>query len=344
MPEGFRKLPSGRIQWRVMVDHRQMSGTSATLAAARHARSQAILDAGSRPADTPTVGEAIEMYLADVEQSAATGDSQTWARAKLPDAFLERRVADVDATVAAALWRQLEAAGVSRHAQRKASNLLSKTWRMAIEWGWAPMSPWVHARPKAPADPEPIQPPTVEEVRAIIAAAPTSDLALYWSLSARTGARTGELAAIQWADVTANGLVVRRNVTRRDEIRQTKTGTKGHRTVPLDAKMQRMLAKRERRPGVAWVFADNYGDPWRPDRAALAFRRVADDLGVDGSIHGLRHFCATQWLGAGVPITTVSHLLGHANVTTTLNTYGHWLPAQGRDAVEGLGALLDGLG
>jgi integrase len=92
---------------------------------------------------------------------------------------------------------------------------------------------------------------------------------------------------------------------------------------------------------VPWLFADVNGDAWHPDRAARAFRRVARSLGLTCSIHDLRHFCATQWLAAGVP--TVAAMLGHANTSTTLNTYGHWMPAQGRQAVEGLGAVLDAL-
>ena len=42
--------------------------------------------------------------------------------------------------------------------------------------------------------------------------------------------------------------------------------------------------------------------------------------------HDLRHNCGSLLLSEGVPITTVSRILGHANVSITLSVYAHQLP------------------
>jgi integrase len=51
---------------------------------------------------------------------------------------------------------------------------------------------------------------------------------------------------------------------------------------------------------------------------------------------------ATRMLAAGVPVPTVSGRLGHANSSTTLNVYSHFLEVSDREAAEVLGKLLDG--
>jgi len=50
--------------------------------------------------------------------------------------------------------------------------------------------------------------------------------------------------------------------------------------------------------------------------------------------HDLRHTCATLLLRQGVNPKYVQELLGHANVSLTLNVYSHVLPDMG-DAAAG---------
>jgi integrase len=60
----------------------------------------------------------------------------------------------------------------------------------------------------------------------------------------------------------------------------------------------------------------------------------------DVRLHDLRHFSATRLLAAGVPIRTVSGRLGHANASTTLGVYAHFVQDSDRDAADALGAVL----
>jgi len=57
--------------------------------------------------------------------------------------------------------------------------------------------------------------------------------------------------------------------------------------------------------------------------------------------HDLRHTAATLLLGRGVPVKVVSELLGHANVSITLNMYGHVLPHM-QQAAQTMDAILSG--
>jgi integrase len=56
--------------------------------------------------------------------------------------------------------------------------------------------------------------------------------------------------------------------------------------------------------------------------------------------HDLRHTCATLLLRQGVHVKYVQELLGHANISLTLNVYSHVLPDMGDAAAGGMDAAL----
>ncbi|MER3419633.1 MAG: hypothetical protein C4290_03505 [Chloroflexota bacterium] len=56
--------------------------------------------------------------------------------------------------------------------------------------------------------------------------------------------------------------------------------------------------------------------------------------------HDLRHTCASLLLAQGVPARTIMEILGHSQVTLTLNTYAHLLPGMAHTALAQLDALL----
>ena len=64
--------------------------------------------------------------------------------------------------------------------------------------------------------------------------------------------------------------------------------------------------------------------------------------GVKVRFHDLRHFSATQLIGAGVDVRTVAHRLGHADPSTTLRVYAHALAQRDREAAAILGRLVAG--
>jgi integrase len=56
--------------------------------------------------------------------------------------------------------------------------------------------------------------------------------------------------------------------------------------------------------------------------------------------HDLRHFSATQLIGAGTDVRTVAGRLGHADPSTTLRVYTHALADRDKAAAQVLGELL----
>jgi integrase len=59
----------------------------------------------------------------------------------------------------------------------------------------------------------------------------------------------------------------------------------------------------------------------------------------DMRLHDLRHSCATLLLAQGVNPRVVMETLGHSQVSLTLNTYSHVLPALQRDAAARMDAV-----
>jgi integrase len=57
-------------------------------------------------------------------------------------------------------------------------------------------------------------------------------------------------------------------------------------------------------------------------------------------LHDLRHFTATQLIGAGVDARTVAGRLGHSDPSVTLRVYAHALEERDRAAAEIMGRVL----
>jgi integrase len=204
-----------------------------------------------------------------------------------------------------------------------------------------------------------INPPDPAAVRRLIAEADASnpEFGMFLRLAASTGARRGELCALQWSDVDLErGSVA---ITKALEpygaagrIKETKTGNR--RRVALDEATtalmrEHALAMQRRASAVGgslgpWVFSSDpaCATPWHPASVTHWFGRLARSVGVACRLHDLRHFAATQALDAGLPVVAVSRRLGHARSSTTLDVYGHWVPDTDQEVAGALGRLLVG--
>jgi integrase len=57
---------------------------------------------------------------------------------------------------------------------------------------------------------------------------------------------------------------------------------------------------------------------------------------MEWHFHQLRHSFASHHLSAGVPLEVISNACGHADITTTRNVYGKFLPVKGKKGVQGM--------
>jgi integrase len=72
----------------------------------------------------------------------------------------------------------------------------------------------------------------------------------------------------------------------------------------------------------------------------IRFRVKRASLPQTLRFHDLRHTCATLLLKQGVNPKFVQDLLGHADISLTLNTYSHVLPDMGDAAAGGMDVAL----
>jgi integrase len=91
------------------------------------------------------------------------------------------------------------------------------------------------------------------------------------------------------------------------------------------------------------VFPSGAGTPLSGGNLNRAFKALLKRAGLPQTIrfHDLRHTCATLLLRQGVNPKFVQNLLGHEDVSLTLNVYSHVLPDMGDTAAY---AMDDALG
>jgi integrase len=56
------------------------------------------------------------------------------------------------------------------------------------------------------------------------------------------------------------------------------------------------------------------------------------------TLHGCRHTFASFAIASGMNPKTLSTIMGHADISTTFDLYGHWLPGSEDEAVARLDA------
>ena len=94
-------------------------------------------------------------------------------------------------------------------------------------------------------------------------------------------------------------------------------------------------------PSTGLVFTSERGTPLEPRNLVRHFKSALAKAGLPETIrfHDLRHWCASLLIAYDVHPKAIQEILGHANITTTLNIYGHLLPKVLRSATDRMGAL-----
>ena len=99
------------------------------------------------------------------------------------------------------------------------------------------------------------------------------------------------------------------------------------------------------RAGADWtetglIFTSKRGGYIHPTNLSQYLRRDLEKAGLPPiRFHDLRHSFATVLAGAGAHVAIVAGMLGHANPTTTLSTYTHFVPGMQSMAVSRLNEM-----
>ena len=178
---------------------------------------------------------------------------------------------------------------------------------------------------------------SAKQIKRFLKAAEGDEYFALFVLAVTTGARIGEILGLAWSDVDVRRgqLTIQRaakEVGGHLFVEDTKT-PRSRRTIKLtpqavealkDVRKKAKAGDRLDRP----VFCDTAGGYMRRSniiaRHFYPIRKIAKIPQI--RFHDLRHSAATLMLSSGVPVPTVSAVLGHANPATTLAIYSHVLP------------------
>lgn len=186
-----------------------------------------------------------------------------------------------------------------------------------------------------------------EQIGRFLAVAMRERFAPFWALTLIEGFRRGEALGLRWSDLrwsddggciaTIDQTIVQNLADRGALLIQNRTKTKGsRRSVQLTpTTITVLLAHRDRqrfeRQRLADLWTDHdlivtngAGGPINPANIGRNLKRVIAEAEVPAvTVHGLRHIASTIMLRSGVSPALVAQKIGHTDISTTFNIYGH---------------------
>lgn len=153
-----------------------------------------------------------------------------------------------------------------------------------------------------------------------------------------TGIRLGEICALKWKDISLESSTI--YVTKTIQRLSTKKGDKkteliltkpksicSIRTIPMPSVLSDIIRKfQEKVPCIEnhYVLSNQENKPIEPRTYEYRFKKYLEQAGISYyKFHTLRHTFATNCVNAGVDIKSLSEILGHSNVSVTLQKYVH---------------------
>lgn len=162
-----------------------------------------------------------------------------------------------------------------------------------------------------------------------------------------SGMRIGEICALTWEDIdTDNGIInIRKTIQRiyiiedgkrRTELLLDTPKTKNSiREVPMGRDLLRMLKPFKKIVNPLFYVLTNDAKPTEPRTYRSYYKNLMKQLEIpEIKFHGLRHSFATRCIESKCDYKTVSVLLGHSNISTTLNLYVHPNMEQKKKAID----------
>lgn len=171
------------------------------------------------------------------------------------------------------------------------------------------------------------------------------NLGIYICLS--TGLRIGEVCALTWDDIDAEQGVIYVTKTiqriylvgeiekRTEIIIDTPKSKNSIREIPMTRDLLRIVKTLKRVVNGSFYVLTNSATPTEPRTYRNYYKRLMKQLDIPAlKFHGLRHSFATRCIESNCDYKTVSVLLGHSNISTTLNLYVHPNMEQKKRCIE----------
>jgi integrase len=244
------------------------------------------------------------------------------------------------------LYRDKLKSGLSPRSVQIIHATAHKALKQAVRWRMVRTNVAEHATPPKSSRRDMLV-LTVEQSQILLRTAERKQPHLYalYVLAVTTGARLGELLALQRGDVdlTAGTLRISKSV-HNGRVTAPKTSA-ARRTIRLSRTALDALDDHiSLYAGDAWLFPSLVNDMsihrstlhisyWKPLLKAAG-------LPQETRFHDLRHAAASIMLGNNVPLPVVSHVLGHANPAITGTVYAHMLDNMSGYGAEAMDAAL----
>ncbi|HEY6284837.1 MAG TPA: site-specific integrase [Ktedonobacteraceae bacterium] len=208
-----------------------------------------------------------------------------------------------------------------------------------------------------------VHPLTLDQVHKLLAVVEGHEMEALFKLALATGLRRGELMGLKWQDINLDTgtLQVRRLLSRvpskmpgKGYVEAEPKTQKSRRSVVIAPfALEALKHHRERqleakiKVGRLWqdhdyVFCTSIGTHLNPTRDMLdQLKALLKKAGLpDIRFHDLRHSAATLLLSVGVHPKVVQEILGHSQISITMDVYSHVLPGMQQDAMSRLNAIL----
>lgn len=248
------------------------------------------------------------------------------------------------------LYRAKEKDGLSPKTINSIHGVLHKALDNAVRWNLVARNVCDVVSPPRIVRAE-IQPLTMEQARVLLRAARGHRLEEIIMLGLTTGMRRGELLGLKWQDIDLEKgtLQVRRTLDYYAKIGYVENEPKtarGRRNITLPSfvvdklRLYRIqqaaiqVATGDEWEDLGYVFTGLHGGRMNPRYLVKMFGRLLEEANLPHlRFHDLRHSAATLLLSMEVNAKVVQELLGHSNISMTMDTYSHVLPSMQKEAM-----------
>lgn len=172
-------------------------------------------------------------------------------------------------------------------------------------------------------------------------------------ISLHTGLRIGEICALSWEDIDIENRIIHvRHTVARIKSTDFSEGNSSkliidapktkasNRDIPIPSVLLPILKSNCTAASSKYVVSDTK-DFVSPRTYEYRYHRLLEKCGIESvNYHVLRHTFATRCIEAGVDVKSLSEILGHSNVSITLNTYVHSSMEMKRTQLEKLNFLI----
>lgn len=164
-----------------------------------------------------------------------------------------------------------------------------------------------------------------------------------------TGLRIGELCALEKNDIDEYKIKINKTMQRLQKtpgetmlnIGPPKTPT-SNREIPIPSFLREYIKFfKEQNPNQKYMLGTSKMPIVEPRIMQLKFKKYLEDAGIEhANFHALRHSFATRAIECGFEVTSLSAVLGHSTVVTTMDRYVHPSFQLQKEGIERLSVLL----